>query len=135
MFKRRKKKTTDENWDKENLLNIDVSGKSYQEAIAIAQEHIGDFIEMFEGSELTLFKCYIKAKFEDDKHIEHLWLTPTSYEKGTFTATIDNIPNKLTNIKFQDVVQLKKEDVEDWIVSMPGQLFGNFIYNSMQPKP
>jgi uncharacterized protein YegJ (DUF2314 family) len=134
MFKRRKKKTNDEKWAKENLLNIDVSGKSYQEAIAIAQEHMGDFIEMFEGSELTLFKCYIKARFEDDKHIEHLWLTPISYADGTFTAIVDNDPDKLTNIKYQDVVQLKKEDVEDWIVSMPGQLFGNFIYNSSQPK-
>ena len=135
MFKRRKKKTNDENWDKENILNIDVSGKSYQEAIAIAQEHIGDFIEMFEGSELTLFKCFIKAKFEDEKHIEHLWLEPISFIDDIFTATVGNVPDNLTNIKYQDMVQVKKEDVEDWIVSMAeGTMIGNFIYNATQGK-
>jgi uncharacterized protein YegJ (DUF2314 family) len=136
MFNWRKKKPLPDTWDKENIKKIDVSKKSYHDAVQTAQEHIEDFIAMFEGKELTLFSCFIKVKFEDESNIEHMWLEPTSYANNIFTATVENEPNNLKTIKYKDVVKVKKQDVEDWIVSLDnGIMFGNFINDATQPQP
>jgi uncharacterized protein YegJ (DUF2314 family) len=122
-------------WDKENLIDLDVTGKSYLEAIQIAQKHLDFFIKVFIADEISEFKFSIKVRFEDEKYIEHIWLTPTSFENDNFVAIVDNIPNNLTHIQYQETLQINRIDVEDWIINAgDGILIGNFIYNSLQGK-
>ncbi len=125
----------DKNWDIENFIPIDVSGKSYVEAIAVAKEHLGFFIKVFEGRAINLFNFYIKARFEDNEHIEHLWLKPISLIDDNFNVIVDNVPKALTTIKYQDSLQIRKCDVEDWIILLEdGELFGNFIAHALGDK-
>ena len=127
--------TDDKNWDKENIVNIDVKGKSYLEAIEVAQKTLGFFIKCFEGRETNLFKFFIKARFEDENHIEHLWLMPIDITEDIFTAIVNNVPNNLTNVKFDDILQIKKDDVEDWLIWIrEGEELGNFIKHSIINK-
>jgi uncharacterized protein YegJ (DUF2314 family) len=123
----------DFDWDKKNIINIDVSGKSYLEAIEIAQQTLWFFIKVLQSNDANDFKFYIKVKFEDDRYIEHLWLIPTSIDEDKFTAVIDNIPNNLKHIKYKDIKQIYKKDVEDWIIRVrESEILGNFIFNSLQ---
>jgi uncharacterized protein YegJ (DUF2314 family) len=122
------------NWDKENLQSIDVSGKSYTEAIAIAKEHLDFFIKVFQA-ENTDFRFHINVKFQENEFIEHLWLQPVMFIEDKFVAIVDNIPNNLIKIKYQDVIDIDKKDVEDWIIKMnDNEVLGNFIYNSLEGK-
>ena len=92
---------------------------------------------MFEDRNVNNFKFFIKAKFEDSEHIEHLWLEVTSIiNDEEFTAIVDNKPNNLTNIKFQDGLHLKRKVVEDWVIKLDGgEIFGNFIFHALKDNP
>ena len=49
---------------------------------------------------------------------------------------MSDVPNNLTNIKFQDSLHLKKEDVEDWVIKLDdGEIFGNFIFLALKDNP
>jgi uncharacterized protein YegJ (DUF2314 family) len=123
------------NWDKENIIGINVNGKSYVEAIAIAQEHLGYFVRTFEERENNKYRFFIKSRFEDENYIEHLWLMPTHFIGDTFNAIVNNVPKNLTNIKFEDVLQINKQDVEDWIIWISeSEVLGNFIKKSVSNK-
>jgi len=125
----------DTNWDKENIIGINVNGKSYIEAIAIAQEHLSYFIKTFEDKERNQYGFFIKSRFEDGDYVEHIWLIPIHLKGGTFTAIVNNVPNNLTNVKFGDVLQINKQDVEDWIVLISeSEVLGNFIMKSIANK-
>ena len=123
------------NWSKENILNIDVSGKSYLEAIRCAQDNIGFFIKVFQSADATDFVFFIKAKFEDDNYIEHLWLKLISVMDDSFTTIVDNEPDNLAHIKYKDIIVVNKSSIEDWIIKLDtGEIFGNFIFRSLQEK-
>lgn len=119
------------NWDKENILNIDVSGKSYIEAIRVAQDNIDFFIKVFQAEDTSDFKFFIKARFEEDEYIEHLWLKPISINDNKIDAKVDNEPVNLTTIKYEDIIVVNTDDVEDWIIKTDkGEILGNFIFSS-----
>ncbi|GAB2842458.1 DUF2314 domain-containing protein [Ferruginibacter profundus] len=119
------------NWDKENILNIDVSGKSYLEAIRVAQDNIDFFIKVFQAEDTSDFKFFIKARFEEDEYIEHLWLKPISINDNKIAAKVDNEPFNLTTIKYEDIIVVNTNDVEDWIIKTDkGEILGNFIFSS-----
>jgi uncharacterized protein YegJ (DUF2314 family) len=125
----------DNNWDKEKIIGINVNGKSYIEAIAIAKEHFGYFVKTFEEREKNQYGFFIKSRFEDENYIEHLWLIPTHLKDDIFTAIANNVPKNLTNIKFEDVLQINKQDVEDWIIWISeSEVLGNFIKKSVVNK-
>ena len=127
--------TEEQSWDLRNIIGIDVATKSYSEAVAVARDHINLFIKVFEDRDNNLFKFFIKVRFEDENYIEHLWLMPTHFIGDTFTAIVNNVPNNLTNIKFEDVLQINKQDVEDWIIWISeSEVLGNFIKKSVANK-
>lgn len=122
-----------DNWDKQNIANLDVTDTAYQNAIKIAQENMDILVKTFQVNENGEFKFYIKVKFVDNEHIEHLWLVSTNYNKDTFTAIVDNVPNRLKSVNYKDTVDIQVKDIEDWIISdKEGNILGNFISHSIE---
>jgi uncharacterized protein YegJ (DUF2314 family) len=124
-------------WLKAKTIKIDVSGKTYKEAVELAKDMLYFFLELFENRDKNFFNYFIKTKFEYENAREHLWLTPIDYKDNVFTALVDNNPNHLPNIKYKDKLLINKDEVEDWIISCAGErgLIGDFINKSLGIKP
>lgn len=120
-------------WDKQNIRNIDISDTAYLHAIRIAQENIDIFEKLLKDKKKNNLQFFIKSKFTQGKHVEHIWLLTDSIDNNLFSATLDNIPNNLTTVKFGDKVKVARHDVEDWIIyEGDSVLFGNFISNAFR---
>lgn len=124
--------TSHDNWDKENLRGLNVEDTAYLNAIKQAQENIGLFTTFLLDKEHNGYDFYIKAKFAEAGYVEHLWLIVESLQEDTFIATLDNVPNKLKNVKYKDQLKIAKNEVEDWIVYEKDSLvLGNFISKTL----
>jgi uncharacterized protein YegJ (DUF2314 family) len=117
-----------DNWDKQNIRVVDISDTAYRHAVKVAQENIDLFVKLLKEKKNNNVQYYIKSRFTQGVQVEHMWLVAEDIDNNSFSATLDNVPNKLTTIKYKDKVKVAKEDVEDWIVyEGDSVLLGNFI--------
>jgi len=97
----------------EALANDPELEQAQKEALA----NLDYFLKTFEtNTKDTSFSFSLKADFiENDEH-EHMWISFNKMENGQFQGYLENDPQILKNIKYGDLVKLKKEQIEDWII-------------------
>lgn len=82
-----------------------------------AREKIDIFIKAFnDDPDHRKYTCSIKAHFTENDKSESVWVTITSSKNDTFTGFVDNVPEWITSIKNRDVIDIKKDEIVDWLV-------------------
>ncbi len=83
-----------------------------------AQAHIDYLIEFMGEHDKgdTLFRYFIKSNFFENGFNEHMWSQVYKFENGFFIGTLGNDPIHIKKLKFNDMVKIPKQDVEDWIL-------------------
>lgn len=84
-----------------------------------AQDEISYLIEFMASHEKNdeLFQYAVKTNFIEDGRSEHMWVQVSEFIDGKFIGRLANEPNTIKSIKYGDVTQVNKEDVEDWILA------------------
>ena len=122
-----------DNWDKQNIRDVEISDTTYLNAINVAQENIDLFVNLVKDKKNNNLQFYIKSKFTQGEQVEHMWLVTEGFDKNLFSATLNNVPKSLTTVKYKDKIKVAKQDVEDWIIyEGDSVLLGNFISHAMQ---
>jgi uncharacterized protein YegJ (DUF2314 family) len=103
----------------------------YAKAKKKAQKEISYFIEFLVShpdEKGDLFVYLVKSFFSEGNNIEHMWVQVFSYSDGVFVGRLANEPRLLSNLKINDVVKIKKEEVEDFVLldKMVGVKTGGF---------
>lgn len=57
----------------------------------------------------------IKMAFTDGDHIEHIWLTPVSFDGTRFTGTVSNEPEGVRSVKMGQKVSVAPDEISDWM--------------------
>ena len=84
-------------------------------AKGVKSENIHTFIEkLLNREEKTIY--LVLTKFSEGNIEEHLWVAVQDYKDDTFYGYVIDKPQSLKNLKMNDPVRVKKEEVEDWIV-------------------
>jgi uncharacterized protein YegJ (DUF2314 family) len=126
-------KSKQDDWDKKNVRDLNINDTAYQFAVKTAQENIDLFIKLVEDKKNNGFEFYIKSKFSENDHIEHMWCVVKNVFNDSFEAQIDNEPKYLTSVKYKQKVLVQKKSVEDWIIfDKDSVVLGNFIKQSLR---
>ena len=64
----------------------------------------------------VLFNYAVKTKFKEEDKTEHMWVKVTEFTDGYFIGKLNNKPNTMKLIKYDDEVKVLRKDVEDWIL-------------------
>lgn len=122
-----------ENWDQENTRDVTVNDVTYLKAIEKAKENLPQFIDLLKSEEKNRYDFYIKAKFSESINTEHLWFVVDTLKGKRFSATLDNVPLNLKNIKLNDKVEIQISDIEDWIIYRGDSIIsGNYIAKTIK---
>lgn len=57
----------------------------------------------------------LKARFEENGKVEHIWLSDVSIVPGGYRGKIGNEPVNLHDIRFGQQVEIPRERVSDWL--------------------
>lgn len=72
----------------------------------------------------------IKAAFNDPggapDAAEHMWLSNIEFDGDRISATLMNAPNGLKTIAEGDTVELRVDQIEDWMYVVGGHVYGGF---------
>ena len=122
-----------ENWDKENTRNVDADNAAYLNAINDATKNIPVFIDSLKSQEKKKYVFYIKSKISDGKNVEHMWLIVDTFDGKKFSGILDNVPLNLKNVKLNDMLDIKLDRVEDWIIYKEDSIIaGNYLAKTIQ---
>jgi uncharacterized protein YegJ (DUF2314 family) len=120
-------------WDKKNVRDLNINDTAYLFAVKTAQDNISLFIKLALDKKNNGFDFYIKSKFTEEGHVEHMWSIVKDVHEDSFEATIDNEPKYLTTVKYKQIVSVPKTSVEDWIIyDKDSVILGNFIKHSLK---
>lgn len=99
-------------------------------AEATARESLPEFIAELKkelAKPTTQLEFSIKTAFPHDDSFEHMWVDVERFENGVFHGTLGNEPLYVKNLKVGDAVQVKQDEIEDWIiVDDAGNMRGGF---------
>jgi uncharacterized protein YegJ (DUF2314 family) len=84
-----------------------------------AQKHLPQFISSLfkSGFKPENFTFLVKSDFEEAGVHEHMWSQVSIYKDGSFFGIFIDSPFDLKKIKTGDSVFIKRDAVEDWIIT------------------
>lgn len=68
----------------------------------------------------------VKAAFRDGEEVEHMWVQVQSADENSIVGILDNDPQIVGNVKYQQPVKLPVSDMEDWVYTQQKQMHGGF---------
>lgn len=91
------------------------------------RELFWDFNRIAPALDLAFVKvaCHQKKLFKGLVS-EYMWIDNINFDGITVRGTLDNEPDKLTNIKAGDSIEVPLSDICDWMFSIDGKVYGGF---------
>jgi uncharacterized protein YegJ (DUF2314 family) len=104
----------------EDVMGLSVKDPRVETARLLAQDSLPRFISYFEkyGADYD-YMFALKASFEQESTVEHMWAIPFSFDGKTFGCILNNVPQAVTNYSFGDTVNISGMSVEDFIIILP----------------
>lgn len=101
-------------------LRSDVYGITHDDEMEAAMERARETLPTFRGYLPRAMNgevmANLKARFEQDGEVEHMWITDVTYKGGEYHGTLASTPVGLTNVSYGDPVTVGPDEVSDWIV-------------------
>ncbi len=75
----------------------------------------------------------IKVKIEDERKIEHIWLTEPSFDSdGNLFGVVGNEPIDVKSVNLNQKIGINKDLVSDWMIIENGRLIGGYTIRAMR---
>ena len=103
-------------------------------AVTKSQETISEFIAALENPPANANAFAVKKEFVEGDESEFMWLTGVAFANGTFTGTLDNDPNMVTNAKIGEQYSVTVDEVQDWLYFEDGELKGGYSVKLLQQR-
>ena len=127
------KTNNQDDWDKNNLRDIEVDDPKVARAFKAAQDSLTFYIDYFkEFYGQDNYSFFLKKKFEDNGEFEHMWSKPIEINEKGFKCILDNEPSGLENYKLGDTLQIDFGDIEDFIIVTADTIeIGNYLQKEL----
>ncbi len=100
--------------------------KEMNEAMRKARSTLPEFEKRLTQPPATQTYISLKARFEEDGHIEHMWLDDIEITPEGYRGKLGNHPVYIQSIDEGSDVRVKREEVSDWMAFDAGKLIGGY---------
>lgn len=114
-FFKKKKSSTEFEGKVTSLPNNDDALIAFKKEAQEGIQYLIDFMNSHEEGD-ELFRYAVKTKFIEDGNTEHMWVQASRFSNGSFSGILVNEPNTIKKLKYGDPAEVKRENVEDWIL-------------------
>lgn len=120
----------------EQIVNVSNDDLEMNAAIQRAQETLPLFIEAYQTSSYADDHFTIKVKFPygTGDAAEHMWITDLTVTEKGFTGILGNEPEYIHDLQMGDTVDVKLENVTDWMILRDGQMLGGFSVHLLRSR-
>ena len=117
------------------IYNVGENDIEMNNSIEKAKQTIDSFDYALQNPNLTFNSFSLKKKFEENGNIEHIWLA--NIQKLTadgYIGIINNLPEKIKSVKLGDTVEIKKNEISDWMYLNNSELHGGYTIRLLRNR-
>lgn len=117
------------------VIGVRTNDAEMNRAMQKAKDSIDEFIKQLPDRKGRFFS--IKTPLRDSLGgSEHIWVSVKSYSNGVFSGKLDNDPLNLPGMHLGDPIDVKKEDIDDWVIFDPKteNMTGGFTVKVLMSK-
>ncbi len=119
---------------KPKYLAIEETDPEMKEAIVKARSTVNEYIDRLTKPKASYSYFAIKARFEENKNVEHLWLNFVTYNGKEFSGSVANTPREIKSVTFGKEVHVKPDSISDWMVIDNGVLVGGYTLRVLRKR-
>jgi len=124
--------TPDSSNSDDKIVKVEKDDPDMLAAFAKARGETDNFIAIMTAK--TGDSYSVKVGVTDGDQTEYFWLDNLTYADGVFSGTIDNDPELVKNVKMGQAINVKKEEIFDWLYMKDGKMYGNYTVRVLLPK-
>lgn len=121
---------------KDEMNHVDKSDVEMNQAIELAQATLDVFIELISQGASTYELAPIKVRLKSTEGFEHIWCDNVSYdeETNTFSAQLANDPRNLPDLKYGDLIRVRRDEITDWVVISDEKATGGYTIRVLRNR-
>lgn len=109
-----------------DIYNVESTDVQMNEAIENAKKTLDSFEIAIQNNSRVFTFFGLKKRFEENGNIEHIWIGNIINSNGKFYGIVDNLPEKITNVKLGDTIEINKNEISDWMYVKNSKLHGGY---------
>lgn len=117
-----------------DVINIQGDDQEMNEAIKNANTTLAEFKNALISKKTNLQSFSLKTRFDTPTGGEHIWVSDIQLKKGNYWGVVDNLPESTTDVKLGDTIQIKDNNISDWMYIDNGKLKGGFTIRVLRNK-
>ena len=122
----------------DKVVPVPADDPEMQAAIERARQTLQEFIEAFQTQDKKERRFLVKAPFEEDGIVEHMWVADLTIRRDSFDGVLADEPESIKGLKFKQPVTVKQNRISDWMIVEDGTAKGVYtikvLRNRMSPK-
>jgi uncharacterized protein YegJ (DUF2314 family) len=122
----------------DRVIHVHESDAEMNAAIAKARSTLPSFWALFARPQKGESDFALKVKITDSHGVEHFWCTDLQNDGIRISGVVNNDPNLVTSVKLGQRIEIKPDDISDWLYVRGGKMYGNFtvrpLFKSMKPE-
>ena len=117
------------------IYNVEEDDSEMNKAIEKAKQTLDSFDYAYKNYTRVFTFFSLKKKFEENGNVEHIWIgNIQKFDNGKYIGVIDNLPEKIKNVKLGDTVEIDKKDVSDWMYIKNSELHGGYTIRLLRER-
>lgn len=116
------------------IIPMDDDDPAMRQAVATARQRWGEFVEGFASCDANGPPPMVKAPFTDGENTEFMWVAVTALENGVIYGTLENSPANLPKYRQGQRVQIREDQVNDWLLLRDGATLGGFTLKALRDR-
>ncbi|HCN52126.1 MAG TPA: DUF2314 domain-containing protein [Chryseobacterium sp.] len=132
----KEKKTEQEKYLENAIYQISSRDKGMIAAIETARKTFYKFENALKSGNPNFKNFGLKKAFKSDQGDEFLWISPVLYSKelNKYAGTVNSPPVYTKEVKHDEVVEIEKNEISDWIYFDNGILQGGYTIRILRDR-
>jgi uncharacterized protein YegJ (DUF2314 family) len=122
----------------DKVVLVPADDPEMQAAIEKARQTLPEFIKAFQTQDKKERHFLVKAPFEENGIVEHMWVADLTIRRDSFDGVLADEPESIKGKKFKQPVTVKQDLISDWMIVEDGTAKGAYtikvLRNRMSPK-
>lgn len=114
-----------------SVTNIDAE---MNEAIKTANQTLNNFKEALKSDNPNFESFALKTRFNTSNGGEHIWVSNITLRDNKYFGVVENLPELTNEVKLGDTIQIKDDNISDWIYIDNQKLRGGYTVRLLRNR-
>ncbi|MFN8353432.1 MAG: DUF2314 domain-containing protein [Spirosomataceae bacterium] len=116
------------------IYNVTDTDNEMNDAIKTANLTLKKFNEALKSNNPNFRYFALKTRFDTPKGGEHIWISSISLKNDKYFGVVDNLPESTTEVKLGDTIQIKNDNISDWMYLENKKLRGGYTIRVLRNR-